>query len=49
MAMTIYLFAAMAALAKWGKPMAVERVPESDEHRPPETVRAELEGEVTRP
>ncbi len=49
MAMTMYLFAGMAALAKWGKRMEVVPVPESDETRAPETVQAELQGKVTRP
>ena len=49
MAMTVYLFAALAALAKRGERMEVEPVPDSDEARPPETVRAELEGNVTGP
>ena len=49
MAMTVYLFAALAALAKRGERMEVEPVPDSDEARAPETVRAELEGNVTGP
>jgi multicomponent Na+:H+ antiporter subunit C len=49
MAMTVYLFAALAALAKRGERMEVEPVPESDEARAPETVWAELEGNVTGP
>jgi multicomponent Na+:H+ antiporter subunit C len=49
MAMTVYLFAAMAALAKSGERMEVEPVPDSDEARTPEAVQAELEGRVTRP
>jgi len=49
MAMTVYLFAALAALAKRGERMEVEPVPDSDEARAPETVQAELEGKVTRP
>ncbi|MEE9579237.1 MAG: sodium:proton antiporter [Gemmatimonadota bacterium] len=49
MAMTVYLFAALAALAKRGERMEVEPVPDSDEARAPETVRAELEGKVTGP
>ena len=49
MAMTVYLFAALAALAKRGERMEVEPVPDSDEARAPETVQAELEGKVTGP
>lgn len=49
MAMTVYLFAALAALAKRGERMEVEPVPDSDEARAPETVQAELAGKVTRP
>lgn len=49
MAMTVYLFAGLAALAKRGERMEVEPVPDSDEARAPETVRAELEGKVTGP
>ncbi len=49
MAMTVYLFAAMAALAKSDERMEVEPVPDSDEARAPEAVQAELEGRVTRP
>lgn len=48
MAMTVYLFAALAALAKRGERMEVEPVPDSDEARAPETVQAELEGKVLR-
>ena len=49
MAMTMYLLAGMAALAKWGKRMEVVPAPESDETRAPEAVQAELQGKVTRP
>ena len=49
MAMTIYLFAAMAALAKRGKRMDVEPAPESDEDRTADAIQAELEGKVKRP
>ncbi len=49
MAMTMYLFAGMAALAKWGKRIEVEPVPDIDKSLAPETVQAELEGKVTRP
>jgi multicomponent Na+:H+ antiporter subunit C len=44
MAMTVYLFAALAALAKRNKRIEVEPVPDSDEDRSPETVQAELGG-----
>jgi multicomponent Na+:H+ antiporter subunit C len=49
MAMTVYLFAAMAALAKRGKRMDIEPVPESDEDRTVDAIQAELEGKVKRP
>ena len=49
MAMTVYLFAAMAALARRGKRMDIEPVPDSDEDRTADSIRAELEGKETRP
>ena len=49
MAMTVYLFAAMAALAKRGKRMDIEPVPDSDEDRTADAIQAELEGRVKRP
>ena len=49
MAMTVYLFAAMAALARRGKRMDMEPVPDSDEDRTADSIRAELEGKETRP
>jgi multicomponent Na+:H+ antiporter subunit C len=48
MAMTIYLFAAMAALARRGKRMDVEPVPDSDEDQTAESVQDELHGKVNR-
>ena len=47
MAMTIYLFAAMAALARHGQRMDMEPSPESDEERTAESIQAELQGQVT--
>ena len=49
MAMTIYLFAAMAALARRGKRMDMDPVPDSDEGRTADEIQAELEGRETRP
>ena len=49
MAMTVYLFAAMAALARRGKRMDMEPVPDSDEDRTADSIRAELEGKEMRP
>ena len=49
MAMTVYLFAAMAALAKRGKRMDIEPVPDSDEGSTVDAIQAELEGQVKRP
>jgi hypothetical protein len=43
MAMTIYLFAAMAALARRGKRMDVEPLPDGNEEREAETVPSDLE------
>ena len=43
MAMTIYLFAAMAALARRGKRMDVEPVPDGDEDREAETLQSDPE------
>jgi multicomponent Na+:H+ antiporter subunit C len=43
MAMTIYLFAAMAALARRGKRMDVEPVPDGEEDREAETVQSDSE------
>jgi multicomponent Na+:H+ antiporter subunit C len=43
MAMTIYLFAAMAALARRGKRMDVEPVPDGEEDREAETHQSDLE------
>ena len=48
MAMTVYLFAAMAALARRGKRMDMEPVPDSDANRTADSIRAELEGKETR-
>ena len=47
MAMTIYLFAAMAALARRGKRMDIEPVPDSDEDRTADAIQSELEGRGT--
>ena len=49
MAMTVYLFAAMAALAKRGRRIDVQAAPESDKDQTAEAIQAELTGEVTRP
>ena len=46
MAMTFYLFAAMAALAKRGTRMDMEPVPDSDEGRSAASVHEELSGRV---
>ena len=44
MAMTIYLYAAMAALARRGKRMDMAPVPGSDEDRSEQSIRDELSG-----
>ena len=49
MAMTIYLFAAMAALARRGQRMDMEPAPESDEDRTADAIQDELQGKVKRP
>ena len=46
MAMTVYLFAAMAALAKRGKGMDMKPVPDSDEGCTAGSVQAELTGKA---
>jgi len=46
MAMTIYLFAAMAALARRGKRMDVEPVPDGEEEQIAETASPEPQNEV---
>ena len=48
MAMTIYLFSAMAALARKGQRMDIEPAPDSDENRTASSIQSELEGEVPR-
>ena len=47
MAMTVYLFAGMAALARRGKRMDIEAAPESDGDQTAEAIHAELTGEET--
>jgi len=49
MAMTIYLFAAMAALARRDQRMDMEPAPDSDEDRTADAIQAELEGKATGP